>query len=284
MPIHIKERGTDKILKTYTGVPTPNTDAPNHIKTKDGEFIELTYDVNLTDPAGKRLRLVNKAGLILWFRDIFDIDNPNNPLPPNLGIHIYLQTDELYVASVSTAKFKVRLTAEPTRDITLKLTKNTLDVSMSPASIVFSPENWDVEREISVTDVFMNEGKFIIDLMSEQMTPEMNRAIQVYVGKMADGEDIQPPYNPNHIPVTGIMVAEPMMVIKMNETKRVPVAVTPASSSNKKIIYTSSNRNVCVVSKDGLVTPKKVGEAVITCMTQEASFQGQITVTVGAAI
>lgn len=281
MPIHIQELKTGKILKTYTGSPNKNPLAPRHIETKPGEFIELTYDVNLTDPAGKRLRLINDEGLILWFRDIFDIENPNNPLPPNLGLHIYLQTDELYVATASTAKFKVRLTAEPSKDITVKITKNTLDVSMSPASITFSPENWDVEREVSVTDVFLTEGRFVIDLMSEQMLPEMNRVIQVYVGKIPDGEIIQPPYNPNHIPVTGIQVSEPMMVIRMGETKRVPVSVVPASSSNKRIIYSSSNRTVCVVGKDGTVTPKSVGEAVITCVTQEASFQGQVTVTVG---
>lgn len=62
-------------------------------------------------------------------------------------------------------------------------------------------------------------------------------------------------------------------------------SVSPASATNKSVTFTSSNPSVAAVSASGIVTPKSVGTAVITCAAVDGSAKATCTVKVyGAGI
>lgn len=49
-----------------------------------------------------------------------------------------------------------------------------------------------------------------------------------------------------------------------NQTHQIIVTITPGNAENKDVTYSSSDETVAVVSETGLITPKKIGNAVIT--------------------
>lgn len=59
--------------------------------------------------------------------------------------------------------------------------------------------------------------------------------------------------------------------IKVGTKRKLYLSVSPASASNKKISYKSSNNSVAMVDKDGVVTALKQGSAVITAKTNDGT-------------
>lgn len=49
-----------------------------------------------------------------------------------------------------------------------------------------------------------------------------------------------------------------------NQTHQIIVTITPGNAENKEVTYSSNDETVAVVSETGLITPKKIGNAVIT--------------------
>lgn len=59
--------------------------------------------------------------------------------------------------------------------------------------------------------------------------------------------------------------------IKAGTKRKLYLSVSPASASNKKINYKSSNNSVAMVDKDGVVTALKEGNTVITAETKDGT-------------
>lgn len=59
--------------------------------------------------------------------------------------------------------------------------------------------------------------------------------------------------------------------IKVGSKRKLYLTVSPASASNKKINYKSSNNSVAIVDKNGIVTAIKEGSAVITAETNDGT-------------
>lgn len=59
--------------------------------------------------------------------------------------------------------------------------------------------------------------------------------------------------------------------IKVNDTLKLKVTITPSNATNKKIKWKSSNKKIATVDKKGKVTGKKKGTVTIKAITEDGS-------------
>ncbi len=70
------------------------------------------------------------------------------------------------------------------------------------------------------------------------------------------------------------------LALSVGSSSTIKKTVSPSNAYNKNVTWTSSNPNVATVDKNGKVTAKKVGVAVITCKTQSGGKTAKCRVTV----
>ena len=80
--------------------------------------------------------------------------------------------------------------------------------------------------------------------------------------------------------VTGVTLNETEKELDLNETFQLLATISPVNATNKNIVWSSSNEKVATVNKNGLITAKSIGEAIITVTTEEGNFTASSKVTV----
>lgn len=80
--------------------------------------------------------------------------------------------------------------------------------------------------------------------------------------------------------VSKIKVASANVSMYTGDTTKLGVTVSPASASNKKVFYASSNPAVASVSKTGKVTAAASGKTVVTITSKDGSKTKKVTVNV----
>ncbi len=70
------------------------------------------------------------------------------------------------------------------------------------------------------------------------------------------------------------------MTLKKNKSKTLKAAVVPKNATNKKLIWTSSDKSIATVGSRGLVKAKNPGVAIITAATEDGSVKAQCKITV----
>ena len=85
-------------------------------------------------------------------------------------------------------------------------------------------------------------------------------------------------------PVTGVTISHTEYALNgIGKSIQLEAAVQPNDATNKGVTWSSSNESVCTV-KDGLVTAKGKGTAIITVKTVDGGFTASCTVTVTQAV
>lgn len=83
------------------------------------------------------------------------------------------------------------------------------------------------------------------------------------------------------VPVTGVKIsAKDGNRVGVGNRIRLTAEVLPANATYKEVTWTSLSSNIAIVDKDGWVTGRKEGNAVITVRTRDGGFTDRITVTV----
>ena len=72
-----------------------------------------------------------------------------------------------------------------------------------------------------------------------------------------------------HIPVTKVELAESELNLKIDSSEILSVAILPANATNKKVLFTSENPAVAIVSESGQVNAIGVGETLIKVYSDE---------------
>ena len=81
------------------------------------------------------------------------------------------------------------------------------------------------------------------------------------------------------VPVKSISLNKTSTSIQKGATETLEVTFTPASATNKNIIWTSSDTDIATVS-NGKVTAKSAGTAIITAKSEDGDFSSTCSVTV----
>lgn len=74
------------------------------------------------------------------------------------------------------------------------------------------------------------------------------------------------------IEVTKISISKIKIELRTGKTKTLKATIEPENATNKKVTWKSSNPKVATVDKNGLVTAKRGGEAVITVAAEGGKF------------
>ncbi len=82
------------------------------------------------------------------------------------------------------------------------------------------------------------------------------------------------------IPVTGIKLDKTELSIIRKDTAVLIPTITPDNATDKSVIWSSSNENICTVDENGKVTGTGVGTAVITAKSHDGGFTAECKVTV----
>ncbi len=82
------------------------------------------------------------------------------------------------------------------------------------------------------------------------------------------------------IKTTGVELWKSKLNMYVSQSVNFKATVLPSDASNKKVSWTSSDTSVATVDKNGKVTAKKAGTAVITVITDNGSYRASCTVKV----
>ncbi|MCL2152040.1 MAG: S8 family serine peptidase [Oscillospiraceae bacterium] len=72
-----------------------------------------------------------------------------------------------------------------------------------------------------------------------------------------------------YVHTNGITLSDTVISMNKRELRTIKAEVTPSNATNKKVNWKSSNEDVAVVSKDGVITAKSDGSIVITAISAE---------------
>lgn len=81
-------------------------------------------------------------------------------------------------------------------------------------------------------------------------------------------------------PVTGVKLSAERVTLTTGRTKTLVATVSPAKASNKKVTFSTSNKNVARVSSKGVVDAIGPGQATITVKTKDGFYTAKCLVTV----
>lgn len=76
---------------------------------------------------------------------------------------------------------------------------------------------------------------------------------------------------PSEIKVNKITLNKTTASVTKGKTLQLTATVTPGNATKKEVKWSTSNKNVAMVSPSGLVTAKSAGTAIITCTAQDGS-------------
>jgi uncharacterized protein YjdB len=82
------------------------------------------------------------------------------------------------------------------------------------------------------------------------------------------------------IKVTGITLDKNYLTMEINQTASINATISPATATNKAIVWKTSNEAVAQVNQSGIVTSKAEGFASITATTVDGGFTASCTVVV----
>ena len=71
--------------------------------------------------------------------------------------------------------------------------------------------------------------------------------------------------------------------VELGQTLQIGIRFTPDGATNKKVTWTSSDEAIATVDNTGRVTPKKVGQVIITATSEDGNKTSTCTVTVKEA-
>jgi uncharacterized protein YjdB len=81
-------------------------------------------------------------------------------------------------------------------------------------------------------------------------------------------------------PVIGITLNVPTIRIQLNLTGQIIPIITPTTASNKSIVWSSSNTQICTVNTSGVIRGVTRGSAIVTARTVNGGKIASVTVTI----
>lgn len=81
------------------------------------------------------------------------------------------------------------------------------------------------------------------------------------------------------VPVSGVIIDGDLLLF-VDETTALTASILPPNAHNKNVTWESNNLNIATVDKDGKVTGKAIGKAIITVKTEDGGKTAKCFVTV----
>jgi hypothetical protein len=85
------------------------------------------------------------------------------------------------------------------------------------------------------------------------------------------------------VKVTGVELCSNAVMLPVDGSANFRVYITPSNADNRSVTWTSDKPNIASVDENGKVTSHAIGEATITCTTNDGGHTAQTTVIVNPA-
>lgn len=185
---------------------------------------------------------------------------------------LVLSENELIINEGESGTFKIQLDKAPTNPETITLTVNNSNCTVSPESIVFTSDNYNIEQEIiisTVSDSSSYEDKnSIITLSNDNIT---EKTINITIK------------NTDEIPtvsVTGITLEKETSSMMVGDKETLFYTIIPTEATNKNVTWETNNSNIATVSDNGEISALSEGEAIITVTTIDGNYSDNCTITI----
>lgn len=191
-----------------------------------------------------------------------------------IGAHTHMDKDENGACDVCNAPLSLYINDLflNKSDVELKTGESEKLIVRADTSASVSLNYYWNSRDKSVATV-NNDG--LVTAVGEGVTdiyvsiPALDRytvSCTVYVSK-------------NNVAVSGVSLDKTEITLADGEEETLIATVAPADASNKKLIWTTSNKGVVTVA-DGKITAQGAGTATVTVETQDGEFKATCKVTV----
>ena len=176
---------------------------------------------------------------------------------------LVVSTTTISVNESASSSFTIKLDNAPTQNQTVNIIPNNSNITVSPNSIVFTPENYSAEKSITVTGVH-NETSYddksaTINIAS---TGTASKSITVTIKNI----DITVAK-----PVTGITLNKTSLELTQNDKFQMEATVIPDDADNKTITWSTTEPTIATITTSGLVTCVGTGECAIVATASDGS-------------
>ncbi|WAX15815.1 Ig-like virion protein [Enterococcus phage EH93P2] len=133
------------------------------------------------------------------------------------------------------------------------------------------------------------------DMLKEGASPNVLDALKpettynLSISVVEDGKESAkvavPEFTTQAVPVavTGVTITPKTAEVEVGATTQLTATVAPAKATNKKVTFSSSDKEVATVGTDGTVSGIAAGEATITVTTEDGAKTGTAVITVAEA-
>ena len=176
---------------------------------------------------------------------------------------LVVSTTTISVNESASSSFTIKLDNAPTQNQTVNINPNNSNISVSPSSIVFTPENYSFEKNIVVTGVHdeasYDDKSATINITS---TGTASKTIKVTVKNIDNAEAKTG---------TGITVNITSLELTQNDKFQVGATVVPDYADNKTITWSTTEPTIATITPSGLVTCVGAGECAIVATANDGS-------------
>ena len=176
---------------------------------------------------------------------------------------LVVSTTTISVNESASSSFTIKLDNAPTQNQTVNINPNNSNISVSPSSIVFTPENYSFEKNITVTGVHdeasYDDKSATINITS---TGTASKSITVTI-KNIDVAEAKP--------VTGITLNKTSLELTQNDKFQMEATVIPDDADNKTITWSTTEPTIATITASGLVTCVGAGECAIVATANDGS-------------
>lgn len=191
-------------------------------------------------------------------------------------INIISSIDKISINEAESTTFNVKLDKAPDSEITINITSDNENVTISPTDLIFNSTNYNTEQTIRVTSIqdanYTNENVNIT-----LSNPTVNNKVIIITILDID----EPPTST--VNVTGVALNYHEYSLQINESLQLEAVVSPSNASNTSVIYTTNSDSVATVTGSGVVTARNSGTATITVTTEEGGFTDNCIITVASS-
>ncbi|MDR2125937.1 MAG: Ig-like domain-containing protein [Prevotellaceae bacterium] len=153
---------------------------------------------------------------------------------------------------------------------TVKITAKVLPDNATNKKVTWKSSDANIATvDTSGTVTGKKEGKATITVTTEDGAKTATCAVTVTAS--------------SSVAVTGVKVDPTAASVEVNKTVKITATVEPATATNKKVSWKSSDESVATVDANGTVTGKKAGSATVTVTTEDGGKTATCAITVTAA-
>ena len=292
--VSVFSRSADTLYNFEGVYSLTETNGTNHLtlSAMGSEFVSLTGmdvpqlstgKVMWSDRDFSQNKQLATGTELVWAEYTVDKDTPAGEYNVTFRMDVYTgaTADSDLPKEVFTAKVKVTRPVAPVPVTSVKLDKDTLDLTTGSSATLTATVEPDDATNKNVTWESSDSRVATVD-ENGKVTAVKQGTATITVKSVSNDtvtDTCEVTVTDQTYPVTGVTLTPDKAALYVGETQRLTVGFNPSNATNKNVTWESSNEAVATVM-DGVVTAVGKGTATITVTTADGNYTATCEVTV----